>query len=141
MGTSTGQRPVGGAGSYSSGTAFKMTPSGTLTTLYNFCSQSFCTDGQTPYAGLVQATDGNFYGTTYSAGEGYAGTVFKITPSGTLTTLYRFCSQSGCTDGGGPLAGLVQATDGNFYGTTEVGGADDYGAVFKITSSGTLITL
>jgi uncharacterized repeat protein (TIGR03803 family) len=57
-------------------------------------------------------------------GANGGGTVFKITPSGTLTTLYSFCSQSGCTDGETPTRGLVQATNGDFYGTTELGGAN-----------------
>src|ERR1019366_2190673 len=77
-------------------------------------------------SGLVQATDGNFYGTTDYGGAGKygsGGTVFKITPSGKLTTLYSFCSQSRCTDGEYPYAALVQATNGDFYGTTYVGGA------------------
>ena len=134
-------------GAYGGGTVFKITPSGTLTTLYSFCAQSGCTDGEYPVAGLVQATDGNFYGTTEYGGAYGGGTVFKITPSGTLTTLYSFCAQSGCTDGEYPVAGLVQATDGNFYGTTEYGGANSSGSgvnagtVFKITPSGTLTTL
>jgi uncharacterized repeat protein (TIGR03803 family) len=121
------------------GTVFKITASGTLTTLHSFDN----TDGANPYAGLVQATNGNFYGTTYAGGHsGYAGTVFKITPRGMLTTLYSFCAQGGnCTDGAGPIAGLVQATDGNYYGTTEGGGANNDGTVFKITPSGTLTTL
>jgi uncharacterized repeat protein (TIGR03803 family) len=106
------------------GTVFKITPGGKLTTLYSFCSRTKCSDGQVPIAGLVQATDGNFYGTTYSGGANNRGTVFEITPAGKLTTLYSFCSQPGCTDGGFPSAGLVQATDGNFYGTTSKGGAD-----------------
>ena len=134
---------------YGCGTIFKITPSGTLTTLYSFCSQSGCTDGQYPVGGLVQATDGNFYGTTSGGGVNSGGTVFKITPSGTLTTLYSFCSKSGCTDGGGPMATLVQAADGNFYGTTLVGGAnscsapytDGCGTIFKISPTGTLTTL
>jgi uncharacterized repeat protein (TIGR03803 family) len=126
------------------GTVFKTTPGGTLTTLYSFCSQGGCTDGELPYAGLVQGTGGNFYGTTYGGGANHGGTVFKITPSGTLTTLYSFCSQGGgfCTDGAATSAGLVQATGGNLYGTTPVGGANhNYGTVFKITPSGTLTTL
>jgi uncharacterized repeat protein (TIGR03803 family) len=107
-----------GGGPNGYGTVFKITPSGTLTTLYDFCSQSGCPDGYSPN-GLVQATDGNFYGTTAGGGANlYYGTVFKMTPSGTLTTLYSFCSQSGCTDGANPYAGLIQAIDGNFYGTT-----------------------
>jgi uncharacterized repeat protein (TIGR03803 family) len=88
---------------------FKITPTGTLTTLYSFCAQSGCTDGEYPVAGLVQGTDGNFYGTTPEGGANGGGTVFKITPTGTLTTLYSFCAQSGCTDGEDPVAGLVQA--------------------------------
>jgi uncharacterized repeat protein (TIGR03803 family) len=130
-----------GGGTHSNGTVFKITPSGTLTTLYSFCSQSGCTDGANPYAGLAQATDGNFYGTTYGGGTHSSGTAFKITPSGTLTTLYSFCSQSGCTDGANPYAGLARATDGNFYGTTYGGGTHSNGTVFKITPGGSLTTL
>jgi uncharacterized repeat protein (TIGR03803 family) len=130
-----------GVTDYGCGTFFKITPSGTLTTLYSFCSQSGCTDGEFPLLGLVQATNGNFYGTTVGGGAQDWGTVFKITPSGTLTTLYSFCSQIGCTDGETPQAGLVQATDGNFYGTTTYGGAYGSGTVFKITPGGTLTTL
>src|ERR1022692_4477120 len=129
----------GGANGY--GAVFKITPSGTLTTLYNFCSQTNCTDGAGPQAGLVQAAHGNLYGTTSSYPFNTGGTIFKITPSGTLTTLYSFCSQSGCTDGEGPRAGLVQATNGDFYGTTDGGGSNNGGTVFKITPSGTLTTL
>jgi uncharacterized repeat protein (TIGR03803 family) len=128
-------------GANSNGTIFKITPGGALTTLYSFCSQSGCTDGNYPAAGLIQAADGNFYGTTVKGGANGYGTVFKITPSGTLTTLYSFCSQSGCTDGENANAGLVQGTDGNFYGTTPTGGASGYGTVFEITSGGTLTTL
>ncbi|MGC2475371.1 MAG: choice-of-anchor tandem repeat GloVer-containing protein [Candidatus Sulfotelmatobacter sp.] len=124
------------------GTVFKITPAGDLTTLYNFCSKPNCADGRNPQAGLIQATDGNFYGTTQGGGYSNYGTVFKITPRGKLTTLYSFCSQSECPDGAQPLASLVQATDGNFYGTTSAGGANpDYGTVFKITIGGTLTTL
>ena len=128
------------------GTVFKITPSGTLTTLYNFGSQSNCADGAIPEVGLIQATDGNFYGATYGGGNGcppyYYGTIFKITPSGTLSTIYKFCSSGGypCPDGENPNA-LTQGADGNFYGTTMSGGASNGGTVFKITPSGTLTTL
>jgi uncharacterized repeat protein (TIGR03803 family) len=121
-----------------SGTVFKMTPSGILTTLYSFCSQSGCADGEFPNP-LIQATNGELYGTTGHGGAYGAGTVFKITPSGTLTTLYSFCSQSGCPEF--PTAGLVQATDGDFYGTTYGGGVNNSGTIFKITPSGMLTTL
>jgi uncharacterized repeat protein (TIGR03803 family) len=128
------------------GTVFKITPSGTLTTIYNFCAQSGCADGENPQAALVHAANGDFYGTTLNGGANCApygcGTVFKITPSGTLTTLYSFCSQSGCPDGENPQAALVQATNGDFYGTTPGGGnCASCGTVFKITPSGTLTTL
>ncbi len=124
------------------GTIFKITPSGMLTNLYAFCAQPGCPDGSLPLSSLVQASDGNFYGTTYGGGaNGTGGTVFKITPSGTLTTLYSFCSRMSCADGSGPSAGLVQASDGNFYGTTVDGGAYNLGTVFQITPAGTLTTL
>jgi uncharacterized repeat protein (TIGR03803 family) len=125
---------------------FRITPSGTLTTLYSFCAQTGCADGSAPSA-LVQGTNGSFYGTTYNGGVYTGGTVFKITPGGTLTTLYSFCAQTNSTDGFYPYAGLVQATDGNFYGTTQNGGANTRcnsigcGTVFKITPGGKLTTL
>jgi len=112
-----------------------------LTTLYTFCSQSDCADGSGPSAPLIQGTDGNFYGTTTFGGNtsgGTAtgwGTIFQITPNGTLTTLYTFCSESGCADGGRSFAALVQVTDGNFYGTTSVYGTDPShsGTVFSLS--------
>jgi uncharacterized repeat protein (TIGR03803 family) len=130
------------AGGQTGGSVFKITLSGKLTTLYKFCSQSNCTDGDGPTA-LIQATDGNFYGTTISGGVGGGGTVFKITSAGVLTTLYSFCTQTGCSDL--PVA-LVQATDGNFYGTTHSSGGsncDPYGCgtLFQVTPAGALTTL
>jgi uncharacterized repeat protein (TIGR03803 family) len=80
--------------------------------------------------GLVQATDGNFYGTTSLAGGLVAyGTVFKLTPAGILTTLHVFDN----TDGNQPLGGLVQGTNGIFYGTTNTGGTESYGTVFSVS--------
>ena len=117
------------------GIIFKMTPSGTLTTLHNFNG----TDGSRPQASMVQATDGNFYGTTFEGGTNGLGTVFKITPAGTLTTLHSFLP--GTSEGYQPAAGLVQANDGNFYGTTTNGGTRTYGTVFKITPAGIVTTL
>jgi uncharacterized repeat protein (TIGR03803 family) len=135
------------------GRAFKITRGGELTTLYTFCAHSRCKDGYSP-SGLVLATDGNFYGTTAYGGNqlcsGGCGTVFKLTPRGRLTTLYRFCSETYpvCTDGATPTAGLVQGKDGNFYGTTVFGGRgscnfnqEGCGTVFKITADGRLSTL
>jgi uncharacterized repeat protein (TIGR03803 family) len=123
------------------GTVFKITPEGTLTTLYSFCPQNGCADGAGPAAGLVQGADGDLYGTTEEGGANDYGTVFKITLQGMPTTIYSFCSQDGCADGGLPAAGLVQGTDGNLYGTTAGGGAAGYGTVFKITAEGSLTTL
>ena len=82
-------------------------------------------------------TGGNFYGTTYAGGSGNDGTVFEITPSGTLTTLHSF----GGSDGDEPDAGLLMGSDGNFYGTTERGGADGLGTVFRMTTGSTLTTI
>src|SRR5580692_3902993 len=140
MRTSTGRPPPGGNGN-GSGTVFKITPSGILTTLYSFGSQGG--DGASPVAGLVQATNGALYGTTGHGGSnGDYGTIFKITPDGKLTTLYSFCSQAKCAAGTQPAAGLIQATNGDLYGTTAAGGANgDYGTVFKITPGGKLTTL
>ena len=92
------------------------------------------TDGRHPYAGLIQATDGNFYGTTSDGGTSSAGTVFRMTPSGTVTILHSFAT---VPDGGYPYpyAALIQATDGNFYGTTS------YGTTFKMTPSGAFTLL
>lgn len=182
----------GGANSFgrwnSNGTIFKITPSGTLTTLYSFCAEANCADGQYPYAGLVQGTDGNFYGTTSQGGASTAcnsgndigcGTVFRITPTGHLTTLHSFAATDGAypygsliqstngqyygttssgtiykitssgvlttlysfQDTQGPYSGLLQAIDGNFYGTTYTGGANRFGSIFRITESGVLTTL
>jgi uncharacterized repeat protein (TIGR03803 family) len=123
------------------GTVFEITPEGTLTTLYSFCAQKNCTDGDGPFAGLLQATNGNFYGTTVYGGANGSGTVFEITLGGKLTTLYSFCVQTSCADGSFPIAGLVQGTDGSFYGTTILGGASNVGTVFEITLGGALTTL
>jgi uncharacterized repeat protein (TIGR03803 family) len=128
-------------GAYGAGTVFKITYEGTLTTLYSFCAQTNCSDGQDPSSALVQALDGTLYGTTGTGAGPNPGTIFKITPEGALTTLYTFCSQPGCADGNDPRAGLIQATDGNFYGTTVGGGINGGGTVFKITRDGTLATL
>jgi uncharacterized repeat protein (TIGR03803 family) len=117
-----GTTEYGGANNL--GTVFKITPKGTLTTLYNFCSQTNCADGTYPQAALVQGSDGNFYGTTEGGGANGEGTLFSIAAGGKLTTIHSFCTQTNCTDGANPVAALVQATDGNFYGTAYDGGAE-----------------
>jgi len=128
------------------GTIFKITPEGRFTTLHSFVE----TDGWEPIAGLIEATDGNFYGTTYLGGANDRGAVFKVTPEGDLTTLHSFCALAHCADGDGPYAALVEASNGDFYGTTLGGGTntscdiyngDQCGTVFRITSAGMLTTL
>jgi uncharacterized protein (TIGR03437 family) len=133
-------------GANGQGVVFKATPSGAVTTLYSFCALPNCADGQDVHAGLVQGSDGNFYGVTVAGGvnsqpEGVdsPGTVFKITPGGALTTLHSFALNG--LEGYAPMATLIQATDGNFYGTTAFGGGNvatylTSGTVFKISPSG-----
>ena len=146
-------------GAYGQGTVFKVTPTGSLTTLYSFCKAgALCADGAQPLAGVLQGSDGNFFGTTTGGGIAgtsdtcgngglgggvyTCGTVFKLTPSGQLTTLYTFCSQivviggnSFCGDGSNPVEGLIQDSEGTFYGTTTRGGAGggDEGTIFKLS--------
>lgn len=125
-----GTASAGGAhNGYNAGTIFKVTASGTFTLLHVFDKA----DGDGPNGALVQATDGNFYGTTEQGGANNKGTIFKMTLAGTVTTLYSFCSQSNCSDGYDPSAGLIQASDGNFYGTTVSGGAHNEGIVFSLS--------
>jgi uncharacterized repeat protein (TIGR03803 family) len=151
----------GGANWRDLGTVFEMTPAGTVTTLYSFGARGGFADGSTPVAGLVQAEDGNLYGTTGEGGSGAhcpvlggCGTIFRITPNGTLTTLYNFCSQSGCTDGAIPQGALMQGVDGSLYGATLFGGSGEYcpadpnpggwstcGTIFRITPGGAFATL
>jgi uncharacterized repeat protein (TIGR03803 family) len=127
-------------GSHGSGTAFSIDSSGTFHVLYNFCAKSNCADGITPNA-LVRGKDGNFYGTTLAGGRAQAGTIFRMTPAGVVTTLYSFCAKAKCADGEQPNATLALGTDGNFYGTTLRGGANADGAIFKVTPAGVYETL
>src|SRR5690242_7029506 len=114
----------------------------TLTTLVDFNGS----DGKGPF-GMIHASNGNFYGTTFYSGTGQycsyttgCGTIFEMTAAGKVTTLYSFCSQRGCTDGAGPNA-LFQASNGNFYGTTEQRGAHYQGTIFEMTPAGKVTTL
>lgn len=137
-----------GFGSYGHGTVFRIAPTGKLTTLVTFTG----TNGAYPRAGLVIGSDGSFYGTTAGGGTGHLGTVFRMSTNGALTSLASFDG----TNGACPGAVLVEGRDGNFYGTAAFGGIRkrgvpatavsgngwfDYGAVFKISTKGTLTTL
>ncbi len=162
-------------GTSNSGTVYKITPAGTLTAIYNFAQ----TDGYGPYSGLTLGTDGNFYGATYNDGGNGFGTLFKITPQGKLTTLHNFTSTEEGGAYGTPVAGttgttfygityyskaysitssgtfkllpnptpgasfapLFLASDGNFYGTTIVGGTNGFGVVFRMNSKGAITVI
>jgi uncharacterized repeat protein (TIGR03803 family) len=169
----------------SEGNVYKVSPSATLTNLFNFCSTG-CADGEFPFGGLVLATNGAFYGTTQGGGVALEGTVYKVTSSGTETALYSFCLTD-CSDGLNPSSaliqvgnslygtttstifkvtlsgalttlfnfcvpncvqngppfpsGLVQGSDGNFYGTSSAGGTNNVGTVFQMTPSAVVNTL
>ena len=121
-------------GSKGFGVVYKMTKAGKVTILHNFTG--YPSDGTYPKGILVQGTDGNFYGTTYQGGSNNNGTVFKITPTGTLTVIHNFLFKSPSFDGQLPWAGLTLGPDGNFYGTTGAGGTKNAGTLFKITPAG-----
>ena len=99
---------------------------------------AFTQGGFEPVAGLIQASDGNLYGTTQSGGTFGQDTVYKITTGGAFTLLHSFdCSMDGCN----LFAGLIQASDGNLYGTTQGGGTFSGGTVYKITTGGAFTLL
>ena len=116
-------------GTYNSGTVFRINFSGSETNLYSFGSSP--TDGTQPPYGLMQGNDGNFYGTTYTGWTSNLGTVFRISPDGGETNLYSFVGSP--NDGQNPSSGLVQGRDGNYYGTTGVGGTSNLGTVFRMS--------
>ena len=123
-------------GAYGAGAVFRITPAGAESVIYSFGAGGNL-DAAVPYGGLVQDSNGNFYGTTSSGGSYNAGAVFRITSSGVEKVLYSFSGAlSGSTDGAYPNAGLISASDGNYYGTTSLGGRYGSGTVFRITPSG-----
>jgi uncharacterized repeat protein (TIGR03803 family)/YD repeat-containing protein len=116
-------------GAYGNGTIFRVTSNGTFTTLYSFNG----IDGNGPRTGLTQANDGALYGTTYAGGTYGKGTLFRSGIDGTLTTVYAFGNE---TDAANPSGHLIQAKDGELYGTTEAGGSEGSGTVYRITLAG-----
>jgi uncharacterized repeat protein (TIGR03803 family) len=135
-----GTTEIGGV--YGFGTVFQFNPvTLTLTTIYSFCQSSGCPDGGSPSAGVIQGADGNFYGVTPvygpnpNGGDG-EGVVFQLTPQGVLKVLHTFTGP----DGHGPV-GLLQATDGNLYGMTNIGGAHNQGTIFEVATGGTFTKL
>jgi uncharacterized repeat protein (TIGR03803 family) len=111
------------------GTVFKMTPAGKVTTLHSFCPE--CPDGYYVFDGLLQATDGNFYGTAdeVAGSVDCGGTIFRITPGGAFAVVHTFDGTDGCSHHGG----LTQGTDGTLYGATFGGGANNYGTVYSLS--------
>jgi uncharacterized repeat protein (TIGR03803 family) len=133
---------------FGGGTVFKVDAAGKETVLYNFCSEANCTDGEQPMAGLILDSAGNLYGTTQFGGKSNSncnggnsndtcGVVFKVETTGKETVLYNFCSEANCTDGANPVAGLIEDSADNLYGTTLSGGTSGiFGTVFKLDSAG-----
>jgi uncharacterized repeat protein (TIGR03803 family) len=112
------------------GTIFRITPAGAFVKLHSFRGASgHYPDGYYPYAALVAGSDGNLYGTTTAGGASGNGTIFRLTPNGSFTTLYSFDSTAATNDSGG----MFQATDGNFYGTLSSGGANSEGSVYRFS--------
>jgi uncharacterized repeat protein (TIGR03803 family) len=121
-------------GIYGDGSVFSLTTNGVQSTLASF---DFYETGANPSSGLVQGSDGNFYGTAAFGGEHAEGTVFKINPDGALTVLAAFDTSNGSE----PYAALLQAADGNFYGSTYYGGTYNAGTIFRVTTNGNLTSL
>ena len=134
-------------GTNGTGTVFKVNADGSgYTVLHNFTQTApngANTDGTNPAAALIQGADGALYGTTPSGGAGGSGTVFRLTTDGlTFTVLHNFgATVNSLPDGTYPAAALVQGADGALYGTTQAGGTNTAGTVFKVSSEGTLYTL
>jgi uncharacterized repeat protein (TIGR03803 family) len=123
-------------GSNSKGTIFKVSTGGILTVLRHLNGSA---DGANPRGDLIQAKDGNFYGTCYGGGQLSNGTIFKISANGNSYTVIK--SFASGTDGGYPYGGLMQDSDGNFYGITRSGGSKSGGTIYKLTTAGVYTVL
>ncbi len=130
----------GNGGANGFGTIFKMTPAGVLTPLVQFTGTSGAAKGTSP-GDLSIGSDGMIYGTTSAGGADNYGTIFKMTLNGALTTLVEFTGSSGIARGKSPSTALQQASDGNFYGATNTLGANGFGTIYKMSSSGVFTTL
>ena len=139
-----GTTVLGGASG--EGVIFRISTGGAFSVVYAFPAidaNGFNASGTQPSAGLILASDGNLYGVAEHGGANALGTVFAITPSGQFSVVYTFSAgpTSSNSDGGLPTAGLMQARDGNLYGTTSAYGAQGYGTVFRLTLQGVFTTL
>ena len=130
---------VNSAGQYLSGLVYSLTVAGAETPVYSFGASPG--DGKPPVGELLQARDGNFYGVTSEGGTNNSGTLYRLSPAGDIEYLYAFGPAAAGSAGALPQAGLIQATDGNFYGTTLRGGTNDTGTVFQLSASGTVTTI
>lgn len=133
-----GTTNYGGDSAVGGGTVFKLVESGTTwaeTVLYSFCVSTGCPDGVVPQGDLIMDASKNLFGTTVEGGANNGGAVFELTKNGVESVLYSFCSQTNCSDGKAPYAGLVQGAAGNLYGTTRSGGAYSDGVVFEMGKS------
>jgi uncharacterized repeat protein (TIGR03803 family) len=128
-------------GTEGSGTVFELVPSGgswTESTLYNFCSVQYCTDGQNPYAGVIFDNAGSLYGTTFAGGDNEHGTVFQLKHSGSGWTERAYPFRGGAQGSGPYLAGIILG-NGGIYGTTLEGGdtqacgPNGCGLVYEVT--------
>ena len=147
-----GTTAYGGDGPYrtvnKAGTIYRANAQTGLTTIYSFCSELNCKDGDDPYAPLTLGSDGNLYGTTEVGGRYNAGLAYVVTLTGSESVLHNFCAETNCVDGANP-ASLIQATDGNFYGVAGGGTGPDCnveviecgGLIFKMTPQGVTTTL
>ena len=115
------------------GAVMRVSPTGSAVVLHSFKGDT--TEAAVPYAGLIQASDGNLYGTSYAGGTKSAGTVYRVALDGTYSTVYSFTPDA--SGGYHPYAGLVQGPDGALYGTTLQGGSAKLGTVFRVALDGT----
>jgi uncharacterized repeat protein (TIGR03803 family) len=128
-------------GGYQLGTVFQMNADGTIAKTIEFTGNGEKNKGANPFAALIRHSNGNYYGTTGAGGQSDNGTIFQLTPAGELTTILQFTGKTGAAKGSSPVGALIEGTDGNLWGTTFSGGADDSGTIFKVTPAGDLTTV
>jgi uncharacterized repeat protein (TIGR03803 family) len=133
-------------GASNDGIFFRLSPDGSFSNLFSFSGAAGSYPGANPVAALWWGSNGMFYGTTSSGGNSNLGTIFRVSTNGVFTSLVSFTGTNGAALGAVPVAGLVQARDGNFYGTTQMGGTNDLafdgdGTVFRLSPAGALTTL
>jgi uncharacterized repeat protein (TIGR03803 family) len=124
---------ISNAGTHKVGLLYVMTTEGALNDVYSFCSVTSCGDGEYPFGGVTLGFDGNFYGTTEGGGSHGVGSIFKVTPTGTLTTLWNFANG---TDESAPVYTTVLGKDNNMYGVSVGQYVGQNGAFFEVSSTG-----